>query len=196
MKRVFSCMAGLLILLSSIILAGCPKKVVPVEDSAGLTEEKRMEGTSRPPLLAPPGEERFSPPAGGEVLGQGQEETQMAPGGTAVAKLAGLEDIFFDFDQWLIRPDAKEVLEKNARWLDANQGVQIQVEGHADERGTHEYNLTLGERRAKSVMNFLANLGVSPTRISIISYGEERPFCDEQGEPCYQRNRRAHFKLR
>ena len=75
----------------------------------------------------------------------------------------------------------------------ANPQVKVQIEGYCDERGTTEYNLALGERRAKSAMNFLVNLGVSPSRISTISYGEEKPFCEEKNEACFQKNRRAHF---
>ena len=104
-----------------------------------------------------------------------------------------LEDVFFDFDRSLIRSDAKKILEQDARWLIAHQESKIQNEGHCDERGTAEYNLALGERRANGVKNYLVSLGVSPLRVSIISYGEEKPFCNDKNEACFQENRRAHF---
>ncbi|MFQ5588431.1 MAG: peptidoglycan-associated lipoprotein Pal, partial [Nitrospiria bacterium] len=102
-------------------------------------------------------------------------------------------DVYFDFDMWTIRSDAKDALTRNARWLVQNPHVKIQIEGHGDERGTNEYNLALGERRARSTKRYLTNLGVSPSRISFISYGEEKNVCNEKTESCFQRNRRAHF---
>ncbi|MFQ5949209.1 MAG: OmpA family protein, partial [Nitrospiria bacterium] len=106
-----------------------------------------------------------------------------------------LQDVFFDFDQWVIRADEKKILEQNARWLGANSEARIQIEGHCDIRGTEAYNLALGDRRAKSVMRFLIDLGISPSRISFISYGEEKNSCNERNEACYQENRRAHFVI-
>ncbi|MFQ5898789.1 MAG: peptidoglycan-associated lipoprotein Pal [Candidatus Methylomirabilia bacterium] len=109
---------------------------------------------------------------------------------------ANLEDIHFDFDRYSIRPREARVLDENAKWMKANPDYVILVEGHADERGTNEYNLALGERRAKSTMNYLLAQGVAADRIIIISYGEERPACTRKSEMCWAKNRRAHFAVR
>ncbi|MEK6576372.1 MAG: OmpA family protein [Nitrospirota bacterium] len=108
---------------------------------------------------------------------------------------SGLKDMFFDFDSWIIKGDFIGTLEQDAKYLISNPGLKVQIEGHADERGTNEYNLALGERRAKSTRKFLVDMGVGPERISIISYGEERPFCREHGESCWTINRRGHFLI-
>jgi peptidoglycan-associated lipoprotein len=104
----------------------------------------------------------------------------------------GLSDVYFDFDRDNIRDDMRAVLEGNAQWLRANPGVSVKIEGHCDERGTNEYNLALGERRAQAVKRFLTSAGIAAGRISTISYGEERPVCTAQSESCYAQNRRGH----
>jgi peptidoglycan-associated lipoprotein len=104
-----------------------------------------------------------------------------------------VEDIRFDFDRYDIRPDAARILDANARWMKANPAALVLIEGHADERGTNEYNLALGERRAKAAMNYLVGQGLPPERFTVISYGEEWPTCKERNEACWARNRRAHF---
>jgi peptidoglycan-associated lipoprotein len=104
-----------------------------------------------------------------------------------------LNDIHFDFDKYNIRPGDATVLDANAAWLKSNPGNLVLIEGHCDERGTNEYNLALGERRAKSTMNYLVSQGVQASRITIISYGKERPVCTEHNESCWLKNRRAHF---
>lgn len=106
-----------------------------------------------------------------------------------------LNDIFFDFNSWIIKGNFIGILEQDAKYLVSKPGLKVQIEGHADERGTNEYNLALGERRAKSTMNFLIDMGVGPERISIITYGEERPFCKGHGESCWSINRRGHFTV-
>ncbi|NWF71730.1 MAG: OmpA family protein [Nitrospirae bacterium] len=106
---------------------------------------------------------------------------------------AGLSDIFFDFDRFVIRDDARSGLEANAGLLKSRSGEKILIEGHCDERGTSAYNLVLGERRAQATARYLQDLGVSSSQIQITSYGKERPFCEEHSEACWQSNRRAHF---
>jgi peptidoglycan-associated lipoprotein len=105
------------------------------------------------------------------------------------------EDIYFDFDQSVIRPDAQDVLRKKAEFLRENSGSSVIIEGHCDERGTSEYNLALGERRALAAKAFLMNMGISSSRLSTISYGEERPVDPGSNEEAWTRNRRAHFVL-
>jgi peptidoglycan-associated lipoprotein len=103
-----------------------------------------------------------------------------------------LKDIHFDFDKYDIRPEDITILKENADLLKKYQKVKIQIEGHCDERGTSEYNLALGERRANSTKNYLMTLGVSPERISTISYGEEKPLDPGHSEEAWAKNRRAH----
>ena len=104
-----------------------------------------------------------------------------------------LTRIHFDFDKAEIRPGDARILDVNASWLREHPDQLVLIEGHCDERGTAEYNLALGDRRAKSTMNYLASRGVSTSRMSIISYGEERPLCTEKNEACWSKNRRAMF---
>lgn len=138
-----------------------------------------------------------------EVLLVPDKEIQVAREDTGSAPAAlikksedpGLKDVFFDFDSWVVKGDFMKILEQDAKYLTSKPKLKIQIEGHADERGTNEYNLTLGERRAKSTMNFLMDMGVSKERISIISYGEEKPFCTEHAESCWSINRRGHFMV-
>jgi peptidoglycan-associated lipoprotein len=107
-----------------------------------------------------------------------------------------LRDINFDFDRYDLRPDAREILKGHAAWLKANPQSRVEVEGHCDERGTSEYNLALGAKRAESAKRYLIDLGISPSALSTISYGEELPLCREQNEACWAKNRRAHFVVK
>ena len=102
------------------------------------------------------------------------------------------EDVFFDFDKADLRPDARQALNTNVQVLRSNGQLRLTVEGHSDERGTNEYNLALGERRAKAVRDYLVAAGIEATRISIISYGEERPFILGHDETAWRWNRRGH----
>ncbi len=107
-----------------------------------------------------------------------------------------LRDINFDFDRADLRPDAREILKGHATWLKANPQVKVEIEGHCDERGTNEYNLALGAKRAESVKQYLIDLGISPSTLSTISYGEELALCKEHNETCWAKNRRAHFVVK
>jgi peptidoglycan-associated lipoprotein len=106
-----------------------------------------------------------------------------------------LRDIQFDFDRHALQPEARQTLNGNANWLKNNPTGRVEIEGHADDRGTNEYNLALGAKRAQAVKDYLATLGIASDRLSTISYGEELPVCKGQGESCWQRNRRAHFVI-
>jgi len=103
------------------------------------------------------------------------------------------EDIFFDYDSAALNPAAQEVLKNKSVILGKYPGVSVTIEGHCDERGTNEYNLALGERRAESAKNFLVSLGVNPSRFKTISYGEEKPLDAGNDESAWSKNRRAHF---
>ena len=105
----------------------------------------------------------------------------------------GLKTVYYDFDESNIRDDQVSTLENNASVLKADAGTRTTIEGHCDERGTNEYNLALGDRRARSSKNFLINLGIDPNRMTTVSYGEERPVCTEHDESCWWQNRRGAF---
>jgi len=106
-----------------------------------------------------------------------------------------VQDAYFDLDKSDLRDDARRALTKDAEFLRSYPQVRISIEGHCDERGSTEYNLGLGQRRAEAAKNFLISLGISGERIETTSWGKERPFCTEHSEECWQQNRRAHFVL-
>jgi peptidoglycan-associated lipoprotein len=112
------------------------------------------------------------------------------------AEQGPLADINFDFDRYDLSTGARDILKSHAAWLKSNSLTKVQVEGHCDERGTTEYNLALGAKRAESVKRYLIDLGISPDRLSTISYGEELLLCNEQNEACWAKNRRAHFVVK
>ena len=105
------------------------------------------------------------------------------------------EDIYFDFDKSILSPSAQDNLLRKAEWLRENYDATVTIEGHCDERGTNEYNLALGDRRAESAKDFLSDLGIDPSRLSTISYGEERPVDPRRNEEAWAKNRRSHFKV-
>ncbi len=114
----------------------------------------------------------------------------------AASAAAGLRDVFFGYDSWTISDDQRQALNRDAEWMKSNPAALIKVEGHCDERGTSDYNLVLGEKRAKAVRNYLVELGISANRLSVVSYGKERPSCAEHAESCYQQNRRGHLVVK
>ena len=101
-----------------------------------------------------------------------------------------LKEAFFEFDSYNLTSEARSTLQANAAWLKANPAINVEIEGHCDERGTTEYNLALGAKRARAAMDYLISLGVAPARIKATSYGEELPSCKEATDSCYQKNRR------
>ncbi|MEB2285145.1 MAG: peptidoglycan-associated lipoprotein [Polyangiaceae bacterium UTPRO1] len=104
-----------------------------------------------------------------------------------------LKDVHFAYDSYELGASARDVLAANAEWLKENRRARTEIEGHCDERGTVEYNLALGAKRAKAVKDYLVSLGVASERLTTISYGEELPLCRDASEQCYARNRRVHF---
>lgn len=115
------------------------------------------------------------------------------PMGSDSGKINGLNTVFFDYDKAALTSDARSKLSSNATWIKNNPNYTIQIEGHTDERGSVEYNLALGERRAKSVKSYLEGLGVASARMTIISYGEEKPLVSGDSESAWSKNRRANF---
>ena len=108
---------------------------------------------------------------------------------------AGLQDVFFGYDQWTLSDTGMEALNHDAQWLKDHPRALMKVEGHADERGTADYNLVLGEKRAKAARSYLIESGVGSKQLAIVSYGKARPFCTDPSESCYQQNRRGHVLL-
>jgi peptidoglycan-associated lipoprotein len=104
-----------------------------------------------------------------------------------------LEDVFFDLDRADLREDSRAPLQKDADWIKKWASTTVSIEGHCDSRGSAEYNLALGTRRANAVKEYLVSLGIPATRVSVISKGKEQPFCHEDNESCWQQNRRGHF---
>ncbi len=106
-----------------------------------------------------------------------------------------LQDVFFSYDSFELSEEARQTLQANTDWLQNNTEVKVEIEGHCDERGTAEYNLALGAKRARAAQDYLITLGVPAERLSVISYGEELPQCTDANESCWQRNRRGHFSV-
>jgi peptidoglycan-associated lipoprotein len=106
-----------------------------------------------------------------------------------------VKDAYFDYDKADIRADAHDALSATAQFLRTNPQVKVVLEGHCDERGSTEYNLALGDRRASAAKNFLVSLGISGDRVETVSYGKEKPFCTASTEDCWQQNRRGHFVM-
>jgi peptidoglycan-associated lipoprotein len=161
-------------LLIALAVSGCPKKTPPPSEigpGGGFGSGGLGEGNIPP---SSPGEITE-----GRIKGQGE-------GGP-------LQDIHFAYDAFELSSEARETLRTNSDWLKSNSQTKVEIEGHCDDRGTAEYNLALGAKRAKAARDYLVSLGISAERLSTISYGEELPLCHEASESCWEQNRRAHF---
>jgi len=183
----------ILILCVGLFLTGCPKKTVMKEEPSMTKEDaaarERAEQTMKEQELK----------AKEEAAKKDLDKSLVAkkePGieGT-VFESSLLKDIRFDFDKYDIRPQDTEILKENAALLKKYPNVKIQIEGHCDERGTTEYNVALGERRANSTKKYLLSLGISADHLSTISYGEEKPADPGHTEDAWAKNRRAHFVI-
>jgi peptidoglycan-associated lipoprotein len=189
------------VLLASLALStGCARK-------GGSVSPKFAEAEGVTVEVAPPSEratERIDPAS--PTLGAGDrghlEEGELPIRQTELARELIFEEasrelktIYFDYDKSTLKPAAKAQLEKTAAWLKKNPEVNCQIEGHCDERGTNEYNLALGERRALAARRYLVSLGINPDRIFTISYGEERPDVEGHDESAWKFNRRDEFKI-
>ena len=194
-----------LVVTSLLVLAaigsGCAKRPATTQAAAPAptgTASAMAPGSSQPGgTTATPSGPSTSQPGGGATAAPTPAPGPIArPAPKDFAPVPELQDIYFDFDKYDIRPSDTRTLDANAAWLKSNPNHLLLIEGHADERGTNEYNLALGERRAKSTMNYLVSQGVQANRITIISYGKERPTCTEHSEACWAKNRRAHFLVK
>lgn len=171
-KKLWIILALLFVIPAFIFAVGCQKKVTTVVKEPVAKEE--------PAKVEPKKEEPAPAPA-------------PAPAPKKLDTAVMQEDIYFDFDKSNLKPAAQENLLLKAEWLRDNSDVTVTIEGHCDERGTNEYNLALGDRRSESAKSFLVNLGISASRLTTISYGEERPVCMRSDEECWAKNRRAAF---
>ncbi len=219
-KTLSLCGLGLMVSMALIGMPGCSKKAVQSggdsQAAQGMAKEKEgidssMSGVGNFP-------ETSGQSAGGglggidknpseERVGSGTMMAKLDPSGAgrqldemraeqAASAAAGLRDVFFGYDSWTISEDGRQALTRDAEWMKSNVSALVKVEGHCDERGTSAYNLVLGEKRAKAVRNYLVELGVNANRLSVVSYGKERPSCNEHAEACYQQNRRGHLALK
>lgn len=158
----------------ALAASGCAKKTAPQP-----TEPPPVPPTTSTPAPTTP----TTPPA------------ETTPPGTTITA-SNFEPVFFDFDSYTLRDDARASLDRDAKVLRDNAEVRITIEGHCDERGTVEYNQALGERRAQAAREYLVAAGINGSRMEVISYGKERPFDDGHDEAAWAKNRRAHFVVR
>jgi peptidoglycan-associated lipoprotein len=168
---------GLAAAVFAVALAGCSSKNAPAAGQGG--------PGSNPGGL---GQEGVGG-AGGSSLSQFQK------GRLGTGEQGPLADIHFDYNDYTVRQEDGEVLHNNADWLQKNPGRRVQIEGHCDERGSEEYNIALGAKRAQAAKDYLQTLGIAGDRMSTISYGKELPLCTEHTDDCWAQNRRDHFAL-
>jgi peptidoglycan-associated lipoprotein len=180
------------LVIGTACFAGCAKR--PATTAAAAPAPTGAAVTTPTPAPAPP--PASAPPAPPATSAPATPAPTARPAPKEFTAIPELKPIYFDFDKYDIRPGDARVLDTNAQWLKSNDNQLVLIEGHCDERGTNEYNLALGERRAKSTMNYLVSQGVQASRITIISYGEERPVCTQKNEECWSKNRRAQFLVK
>jgi peptidoglycan-associated lipoprotein len=165
-----------------VLSTGCKKKAPTTAQEA------------RPPVTTKPTETEVAPPP--TTAPRGDVTADVLKADVAELNKKGyLTDAYFDYDQSDLREDARTALAADAEWLKKYPSVQVLIEGYCDERGTGAYNLALGDRRANAAKEYLVSLGIDGSRLRTVSYGEERPFCADSNESCWQQNRRAHLVI-
>lgn len=182
------------IMLAMLLALGvsCAKKQVTMETQEMAAEEGAAQQSAEDEAARREAEEARLR----EQRAQEARERQAALSEEARRAAFEDEDIHFDFDKYVLTPQAMMILDDKAAYLREHSGVRVLVEGHCDDRGSSEYNLALGDRRANSAKNYLVRSGVAASRITTISYGEEQPLCMQQNESCWSRNRRGNFGAR
>lgn len=192
MNRHVRTVASLLPIISlALLLAGCPKR--PAMTAATAPPPLPPAAAAPPTPAAPVPAPAPAPVAPAPVAPPTAAPTPAPAPPKEYRSNAALNQIFFAFDKADIRPDDAKTLAASAAYLKANPNQLLLIEGHCDERGTSEYNLALGERRAKAAQNYLVSNGVEASRITTISYGKERPSCTERNEACWAKNRNDTF---
>lgn len=186
-RRVISLSVSVSLML---LVAGCSGKQVASSsgDQSSKSGQVKSESIQPDAIKTIPLERSLDRPSGSGTIPAGSSSSNSSASGSNV-----LGDVFFEYDRFQIDKNAMPILDSNARWLRANGSKTALIEGHCDARGTLAYNLVLGEKRARAAKRYLQDLGVSASQLQITSYGETRPFCEQQNEECYQQNRRAHF---
>jgi len=177
----------LVVSLSFIFVSGCAKKQV-VKEEVLTKEEKTTESAE---AVARAKEESMLKEKA--LKERAMKEKALKERDILLKEAAAFKNIYFDFDKYDLKPQMREILEEHAGWLIQHPEFKVIVEGHCDERGTREYNLALGERRAEAAQNYLVTLGVAKRRLTTISYGEELPLDPGHTEKAWAKNRRAHF---
>ena len=173
------------ILALALAATACGKKQAPVTPEEMPVEVEQVAQTQPARPAAPPAAPRETDIWSGDLDALN----------AYVREQGLLRTVYFDFDRYELRTDARDSLATNARFLQEHPELEVAIEGHADERGTNEYNLALGDRRASSTQRYLSSLGVTGERLRTVSYGEERPECVQSGEDCWWKNRRAQFVI-
>ena len=182
------------IVAASVLLSGGCAPSATKPDGAGLGPTGSSSATPSASGSKSAGEGRASTTKDSDAPSTSSSLDQLKVGKPPVTSASSpLKDVLFEFDSYNLSGNAREILRGNADWLKSNPSARIEVEGHCDERGTSEYNLALGARRSQTAKDYLVSLGISPERISTISYGEEIPVCTGPDENCWRQNRRARF---
>jgi peptidoglycan-associated lipoprotein len=180
---------GLIVCFSFTIMTGCAKKSSVKEQAVSAEDKAAAEKAAK--------EAAMREAARAKETSVKEAEAKVAPGAEATAAAVKEEmtfkDALFDFDKFSLKPESRVILKQLAEWLTKNKDKGVLIEGNCDERGTTEYNLALGERRAKEAMKYLVELGVNGKRIKTISYGKERPLDPGHTEEAWEKNRRDHF---
>ncbi len=193
MKKLLTLILSL-VALSSLIISGCAqKKVAPATDPTAISQDK-LDAKTDDRLKTQPSGDTKRP---GESITERQlPKTQTDDIESSVVELQKkIQDVYFDYDRYDIRDDARAVIKSLADILSKSQNIKVVIEGNCDDRGTNEYNLGLGDKRAHAVKQYLMSLGIPSKRIETVSYGEEKPVCKESNEACWSKNRRASFVL-
>ena len=183
-RRSRSHVAVFIFLGLALLLTGCPKRPAMTQVAAPAPAAPAPAPAPPPPAPTPAPPPPVATPAPPPPAPAPPADYQPNP---------ALKSVYFDFDKSLIRPGDAKILDANADWLKANPNQLVRIEGNTDERGTAEYNLALGERRAKAAMSYLVSKGIAADRMTLVSYGKERPVCTEHNESCWKRNRRDDF---
>ena len=178
----------LLIVCLLVVALGCAKKYTKTSEETGAPDD-----TAREEVVTPERADDMEEEVVEEVVDLEADDVEESAISVEEQAKSVFKDVLFDYDKYDITADARPILNDVAQFLNDKNNVNIVVEGHCDERGTNEYNLALGEKRAKAAKNYLVSLGISPERMIIITFGEEKPACTEQNDSCWQQNRRAHF---
>jgi peptidoglycan-associated lipoprotein len=184
-RKLWLLVCVVMVVCVSITVTGCSKKKpAPPATEAPAPVERPAEEVTPPRETAPPVDQTPSPLDGELVEANRYAHEQGLLG-----------NVYFDFDKYDLKAESRDRLAKNAEFMRDNPQFTFTIEGHCDERGTNDYNVALGDRRANSTQDYLTSLGISASRLRLISYGEEQPDCEESSESCWSRNRRAKFVI-